>query len=192
MLCPKDNVVCNPLFLQDVEVCVCSKCQGVWMEQTAVRKLIRHLAIPEYSDVDEALKNWGTLISEGTAPRDFWQEGKLTCPKEGAQMQKHYFAGSHIGVDHCLFCKGFWFDGGELQAIAELAKPDPARELLGLEMARFEGQAVERKMNALRPADSRVPLDHYLSSVLLGNAHPAFAIMSVVSRLLLDWLRAER
>ena len=45
-------------------------------------------------------------------------------------MQKHYFAGTTIGLDQCQVCKGFWFDGGELQAVAAQVVPN-AREEAG-------------------------------------------------------------
>jgi Zn-finger nucleic acid-binding protein len=131
MLCPKDNIVCDPILLQDVEVDVCPKCQGVWLDNGEVRRLVRHLSVPEFSSVDELFKAWEVSERQGTTPIDFWVEDKLTCPKEGAQMQKHYFAGSHIGVDHCLICKGFWLDGGELQAVARYVEPNPEHDALG-------------------------------------------------------------
>lgn len=131
MLCPKDNIVCDLVRLQDVDVDVCTKCQGVWIEQVEVKKLVNHLSIPDYSQVDELLKEWNVSESQGTAPVDFWKESKLICPVDRSQMQKHYFAGSNIGVDHCLVCKGFWLDGGELQAVAKYVRPNPEQDMVG-------------------------------------------------------------
>lgn len=111
MLCPKDNVVCNVRHLDDVEVDICPKCQGVWLEQQEVRNLIRHFSLPKYSSADELLAEWKTLENSGTPPENFWTEDKLTCTKDGSQMQKHYLAGSKIGVDQCQLCKGYWLDG---------------------------------------------------------------------------------
>jgi Zn-finger nucleic acid-binding protein len=125
MLCPKDNVVCNTEQLQDVEVDVCPKCHGVWLDYGEVRKLVHHFSIPRYSNVDELINQWEVVESSSTHPKDFWIEDRLTCPNEGTKMKKHYFAGSLIGVDQCQKCKGFWLDGGELQAVAKYFEPNP-------------------------------------------------------------------
>jgi Zn-finger nucleic acid-binding protein len=171
MLCPKDNVMCDVVMLQDVEVDVCPKCQGVWLEQVEVRKLVRHLTVPEYSTVDELLSEWEGAEHAGTLPRDFWAESKLICPKEGAQMQKHYFAGSDIGVDHCHVCKGFWLDGGELKAVASYVEPDVKEDELG--------RAVIRSWPLVRPGG--VELWEAIPLCALALKNPLIGIGSIGS-----------
>ncbi len=124
MLCPKDNIVCDLVQLQDVSIDVCPRCLGVWLEQGEVRRLVRHLSIPEYSDVPRLLAEWDIFEHQGTPPKDFWREDTLVCTKDGAPMRKHYFAGTQIGIDQCQKCHRFWLDGGELHAIAAYVKPD--------------------------------------------------------------------
>ena len=125
MHCPKDKIPCDTKLLQDVNIDVCPKCDGVWLDKSEVRRLTRHFSLPEYSDVDELLEKWEVAENKGTVPKDFWQEDRLVCPVDGVKMKKHYFAGSHIGVDQCQVCEGFWLDGGELHAVAAYVGPDP-------------------------------------------------------------------
>lgn len=178
MLCPKDNVVCDTKQLDDVEIDVCPKCDGVWIEQHAVRNLVRHLSIPEYSNVDELLAEWEAIEHRGTAPKDFWSEDKLACPREGAQMQKHYFAGSRIGVDHCLICKGFWLDGGELHAVAEYVGPSPETDALGRLVVRSWGDWEDK--GAVRLADA-IP-------VLLVSVKNPFVGLYLIGHFMARWV----
>lgn len=190
MLCPKDSVGCITKQLDDVTVDVCPKCDGVWLEQSEVGNLVRHFMVPQYSSADELLAAWEHEEDRGTtSPKDFWVEAKLTCPHDRAQMQKHYFAGSSVGVDHCLVCKGFWLDGGELQAIASLTKSDPSKEALGIGLARLEGEIAAKRLQSMRPRDPRVPSGASFSSeLMLGNVHPALGIGYAVIRYMIDLL----
>jgi Zn-finger nucleic acid-binding protein len=177
MLCPIDNVVCDPLQLQGLEIDVCPKCQGVWMEQDEVRKLVRYLSIPEYSNVDEILNNWEASEHLGTAPKDFWSEGKFQCPKEGAQMQKHYFAGSNIGVDQCHVCKGFWLEGGELQAVAKYVSKDVEQDEMGRVLIRLWPPINHPK----------TPLIYFVPEILLSIKNPIYGI-AVLGRFFVNYL----
>lgn len=174
MLCPKDNVVCDPILLQDVEVDVCPKCQGVWLEQLEVRKLIRHFTIPDHSDVDELLSTWERVEYTGTIPKDFWREDKLLCPRDGAQMSKHYFAGTLIGVDQCQLCKGFWLDGGELQAIAEEVQPNPVIDAAIAELGRESQKAIAEQQRK-----DRLYFNLWLNSLTLAT-NPGTALHSKI------------
>lgn len=189
MLCPKDNVVCDTRQLDGVEVDVCPKCQGVWLEQTEVQKLVRYLALPEHTDVDELLEKWENSGCGTTTPGDFWQEAKLICPKEGAQMQKHYFAGTGVGIDQCQVCKGFWLDGGELQAVAKLAAPNPAEEKIGMAMASLAGRTQSDRLSRMRP--KQVHGAGNIPPLSLSGVHPAFAILQILGSFFYDWLPSE-
>lgn len=47
------------------------------------------------------------------------------CPRCREELIIVEFRG--IEVDHCLSCKGTWFDAGELELVAELAGTQPGR-----------------------------------------------------------------
>ncbi|MCA9355870.1 zf-TFIIB domain-containing protein [Candidatus Kaiserbacteria bacterium] len=184
MLCPKDNVVCNVRHLDDVEVDTCPKCQGVWLEQQEVRNLIRHFSFPKYSSADELLAEWKTLENSGTPPENFWIEDKLTCTKDGSQMQKHYLAGSKIGVDQCQLCKGFWLDGGELKAVASYVGPDPESDRIGRLMLR-DWDLAKTGLDATKLVD-------VISVSLLASGKPTYALYIIgelIIRLIIDKVR---
>ena len=132
MRCPRDNEVLQRERLEGVVVDVCPDCHGIWLDEGELRSLVRHFSTTDPSDAEELLERWVAIRESGaTAPRDFWCEDSYICPKEGAQMQKHYFAGSQIGVDNCRVCHSFWIDGPELAAIAEYVEPNPVMDKLG-------------------------------------------------------------
>lgn len=129
MLCPKDNIVCDLKQFDYIEVNVCPKCSGVWMEQETIKSLVTHLIIPSLGSVDEQFAAWEVESHQGTLARDFWQEDKIVCSKHNVLLKKHYFGGTNIGVDQCPVCKIFWFDGGELQAVTDMISTDTELDL---------------------------------------------------------------
>ena len=165
MLCPRDNLVCNQIKLQNVEIDICPKCQGVWLEQQEVKEIVQHLSVPEYNAVNDIISAWEVAEHTGTAPKDFWVEDKLVCPRDGVHMKKHYFAGSTIGVDHCLDCKGFWLDEGELHAIAKYVAPNPTLER-AWQMVIQDQKDLEKKMKELSELPARTVL--WVSNPLYG------------------------
>ena len=184
MLCPKDNIVCDPLLLQDVEIDVCPKCQGVWLEQQEVKQIVQHLSIPEYNELNTVISAWEVAEHTGTAPKDFWVEDKLVCPRDSVHMMKHYFPGSTIGVDHCLTCKGFWLDEGELHAIARYVAPNPTLER-AWQMVIQDQKDWEKKMKELSELPARTVL--WASNPLYGTV----AVGTMLLKLFIDRLYTE-
>ena len=125
MHCPNDDTICKTKVLDGIEIDTCPLCQGVWIEQSEVRQLVNKLLVPRYTEADEIIKEFEVAESEGSLPKEFWAEARLDCPRHHGQMSKHYFGGSHVGVDQCQTCRGFWLDGGELKAIAKQMEPNP-------------------------------------------------------------------
>ena len=187
MHCPKDKIPCNTKQLEDINIDVCPKCDGVWMEQSEVRSLTRHISRPYLSYVDEILAEWEVVENKGTIPDDFWSEDKLVCSKDGTQMKKHYFAGSHIGVDQCHTCKGFWFDGGELHAVAKYFEPNPALDNAWQEFLRDKKEWREKVSNL-----SGIPTT-MASFGLLFPASPTIAVMgSFIIKTIIDILVKDK
>jgi Zn-finger nucleic acid-binding protein len=132
MLCPRHNVVCDTVVLKSITVEVCPVCQGIWIEQYEMRKLVQYFSVPAIGLSEEQLARWEEVVGNPeTAPKDFWQEDILVCPFDGVQMKKHYFAGTTIGLDQCPLCKRFWIDGPEVMAIAKAVGPDPVQDAMG-------------------------------------------------------------
>lgn len=188
MFCPKDKVPCDTKRFDDVVADVCSQCQGTWLEQVEVRRLVQHFTMPQFSNADDLLAKWDVAEHEGTLPEHFWSEDALRCPRDGKILQKHYFAGSKIGVDQCQACKGFWFDGGELHAVASYVAPNPELDQAWRSFIRDE-KAWREKWALLEEQDSR--LDHKTMPIglSLGQIHPWLGVGYTILLYLFDRLK---
>jgi Zn-finger nucleic acid-binding protein len=131
MLCPRHNLACDTVVLKAITVEVCPACHGVWLEQVEMRKLVQYFSTPAIGLSDEQLARWEeTVGNPETAPKDFWQEAELTCAFDGSPMQKHYFAGTTVGMDQCQVCRRIWLDGPEVMAIAKAVGPNRYEDAL--------------------------------------------------------------
>ncbi|NBD74350.1 hypothetical protein GVX82_04915 [Patescibacteria group bacterium] len=147
MLCVKDNVVCDRVDLDGVEIDVCPHCDSVWLDGGELRRLTTLLASKREKRAAELVARWSELPEVGTtAPKDFWVEAMDRCPKDGTHMLKHYFPGTTIGLDHCPLCRGFWLDGAEFKAVLEETAPNEHEELLGRAFAREVGDTMRLRM----------------------------------------------
>jgi len=127
MKCPKDNSTLEHTTVTlsshpDIHIDICKKCQGVWIDKVELTPLISHLS----TDNNKTYKNWLVATTDGkTEPKKFWSEGEQLCPLDSVAMRKHYSGiAHHIGIEQCPACGGFWFDGSELYAIAQLNEPN--------------------------------------------------------------------
>lgn len=127
MKCPVDgtlmlNKQVDVKFFADVHLDMCRECHGVWLDSGELERLMFHFG----SDVQNTYKEWLQATSDGTTePRDFWRESEKVCPKDGAVLNKHYTGMAHkVGVEQCVLCRGLWFDGSELYAIAKANEPN--------------------------------------------------------------------
>jgi len=69
----------------------------------------------------------------------------LTCP--GCTGQMRPFQAGHLTLDRCTFCRGLWFDGGELEAT--LGRKPSAR----LTEEQESSRRCPRCTTAMRPAE---------------------------------------
>jgi Zn-finger nucleic acid-binding protein len=181
MMCPKDKVAAEEKYLGEVQVDVCSVCHGVWLEKEEVRKLTRDLTRPTLNEVDDIIDTWEKVGDGETVPADFWQEEKLSCPKDGTRMRKHFFAGSKIGVDQCPTCQAFWLDGGELQAVAELMKPDFDADRAAQLFIR-DNNDWHKKLREIQSLPATVV------SVVATPVYGVFLVGNFITQTLLDWV----
>ncbi len=130
MRCPHDNAALTTHTHKSVTLDVCELCHGVWVDGGEFEKLTLHFSAPALhggTDIRDSLP-----IGDGkTTPKDFWQEDIVACPRDGVMMQKHYFAGTTIGLDHCETCDGYWLGGAELSAAAREVEPHPVQDAMG-------------------------------------------------------------
>ncbi|MBR7746019.1 zf-TFIIB domain-containing protein [Undibacterium baiyunense] len=66
--CPKDESQMISLLFKGVEIDICSKCFGVWLDRGEYDKLIAYLGFPHKSDPLKASGCLGTLSISNPAP----------------------------------------------------------------------------------------------------------------------------
>ena len=102
--CPKDwaplRKETRQSFLRNVEVDVCPKCQGLFLDQNEVQALTGSHRLHE-------------LLTKYTGLNSNVQ---IVCPNCGGLMEAEDVAG--VRVDVCLDCFGAWMDAGELERLA--------------------------------------------------------------------------
>ena len=152
MLCPRDNIVCDPVRLADAKIMACPRCHGIWVEQAAMRALLDKFMTKTPEEHAAALDRWHEIDGDGeTLPAEFWREDTIVCPIDRNNLKKHYFPGTMIGLDHCLVCRRYWIDGDEVGAIAEYVKPDPVHD----ELARGYAHLAAKPINEAYKERSR-------------------------------------
>ncbi len=129
MKCPIDQISLSHLpverkFLANLHLDVCRKCQGIWVDAGELERLVSHFS----SDYQRTYQTWLIANTDGTtAPKDFWQETDRFCPRDGTTLERHYTGVAHkVGINQCPTCRGFWFDGSELYAVAKANEPNSA------------------------------------------------------------------
>jgi Zn-finger nucleic acid-binding protein len=117
----------TPRFFYGVEIDVCPKCGGIWMDDGELAQLGQSAA--------GALRQ----IDQGTTPPTPTIEPRpnrqLRCPRDGEAMSAYQFSyNSGITLDSCPTCSGVFLDHGELTSIAEFREsgglrrgPDPKK-----------------------------------------------------------------
>ena len=110
-------------FGPNIVIDVCPKCQGIWLDNGELGKLLK----------DRKLTNYLTKHI-GTKSRS-----PMVCPRCGNTMDIE--KADDIEVDVCLTCGGVWLDQGELDALK--SKSDEGFE--GDELAKQEELEEEQR-----------------------------------------------
>jgi Zn-finger nucleic acid-binding protein len=106
--CPKCGVGMNrrevAVFGPNIDIDVCPKCEGLWLDKGEIKKLIKNKKLTDY-----LTKDIGTQ-----------SKSKLICPRCGGLMDIE--TADEVEVDVCLTCNGVWLDKGELQDLEAKSK----------------------------------------------------------------------
>ena len=97
--CPRCWVRAERKLRRGIEVDICPKCGGIWLDTRELKKLISNPSLHTH------LTRYVGLESKS----------KLLCPRCGGLMNLEH--AEEVEVDVCLTCKGIWLDRGELEAI---------------------------------------------------------------------------
>ena len=109
--CPICSVALNVSYAEDVEIDVCTNCNGVYLAHGEIKKITANSKLHAHF--------MSTLGSAQISP--------LMCPGCLSSMRLQYLQDTEI--DTCAMCKGIWLDPGELQKLAGVAPssiPDSA------------------------------------------------------------------
>ena len=114
--CPRCWVKADRVVRKGIEIDICPKCKGIWVDTKELKKLINN---PE---LHKHLTKYVGIESKSS----------LVCPRCGGLMNLEY--AENVEVDVCLSCKGIWLDKGEFE------------ELKGKENKRFETFDIDKEV----------------------------------------------
>ena len=136
--CPKDwsalTKETRKSFLRNVEVDVCPKCQGIFLDKKEVEELTGSHRL------HEILTKYTGLNSDV----------QILCPNCGGLMESE--DAGNVRVDVCLDCFGVWMDAGELERLASMDR-SAFRHLTPEEMEEYRKKKEikrEEHQNAIR------------------------------------------
>ncbi len=115
------------VFGPNIEIDVCQKCNGMWLDSGELRKLIRDKKLSDY-----LTKQIGTQ-----------SKSELVCPRCGGLMDIE--TADDIEVDVCLTCHGVWLDSGEFEGLK--VKSEKGFEYDSKEKAQEKWEEYERIRN---------------------------------------------
>ena len=111
--CVKCTSVLDKSMVGDIEVDLCPKCGGLWLDYGEVAKLA--------ALTDAEVKPLHKLLTGGGGPPPIPSDAKAHCPVCPGELKEVVLGTIH--VDYCTKCKGMYLDKGELLAAIEAVRP---------------------------------------------------------------------
>jgi Zn-finger nucleic acid-binding protein len=115
MLCPRCKLTLVPAMRHKIQVNLCPKCHGMWLEHPELDQLE-----DEVFDFGDRWK--GTLVFGSSATTD-------QCPECSALLQRFKYRFYDLEIEFCPNEHGYWLEADEDTRVLELMK----REETGLE-----------------------------------------------------------
>ena len=120
------------VFGPDITIDICPHCQGSWLDNGELNKLLKDRKLADYLTKDIGTKS----------------KSELVCPRCGGLMDIE--KADDVEVDVCLDCHGVWLDSGELEALKGKAKEgysgDPDEKF----MERWEERTLKNRNSVLQ------------------------------------------
>jgi len=113
LCCVKCTSILDKSMVGDVEVDLCPKCGGLWLDYGEVAKLA---VLP-----DAEVKPLKALLQRAAGPPPVPTDTKIPCPACPGQLKEVVLGNIH--VDYCTKCKGLFLDKGELEGAIEAVRP---------------------------------------------------------------------
>ena len=96
------KVVEEEVFGPNIEIDICPKCNGIWLDRGELKKVIKDKEVTDYLTKNIGLKSHSPLI----------------CPRCRNLMDLE--KAEDVEVDVCLKCRGVWLDADEMQGLKEV------------------------------------------------------------------------
>ena len=96
------KIVEEEIFGPNIDIDICPKCNGIWLDRGELKKLIKDKEVTDYLTKNIGLKTRSPLI----------------CPRCRNLMDLE--KAEDVEVDVCLNCRGVWLDAKELQGLKEV------------------------------------------------------------------------
>jgi uncharacterized protein len=104
-VCPKCHVNLIVLRFQEVEVDLCQKCQGIWLDDGELQSLTNQ----QTGDLQNPLLQFKN--AEGSPTRN------SLCPRCDSPMDEIHSREMKLTLERCASGHGLWFDSNELQQL---------------------------------------------------------------------------
>lgn len=109
-VCPKCDIKMIVLSMHDVEIDMCHRCRGVWLDAGELEEIVRQTG----ATADDALMR--ALEGEGQDTK----ARKYMCPRCDTSMRQLAVKcpdGGDLIIERCVHAHGLWFDEHELQKL---------------------------------------------------------------------------
>jgi len=112
LCCVKCNSILDRATFQGLEVDLCPKCGGLWLDRGEITRAAK---LPEAE-----LARLRGLLTGAKGPPPVPTENKAPCPACPGSLAEMLLGNVH--VDYCNKCHGIFLDRGELEAAVEAVR----------------------------------------------------------------------
>jgi Zn-finger nucleic acid-binding protein len=112
LCCVKCNSVLDRAAFEGLEVDLCPKCGGLWLDRGEITRAAK---LPE-----QELGRLRSLLTGAKGPPPLPTENKAPCPACPGSLAEVLLGAVH--VDYCNKCHGIFLDRGELQSAVEAVR----------------------------------------------------------------------
>jgi Zn-finger nucleic acid-binding protein len=110
--CVKCNSILDRATFQGLEVDLCPKCGGLWLDRGEISRAAR---LPE-----KELSRLRSLLAGQSGPPPVPTEAVAPCPACPGKLSERLLGSVH--VDTCDSCQGLFLDKGELESAVEAVR----------------------------------------------------------------------
>jgi Zn-finger nucleic acid-binding protein len=124
LTCVKCNSVLDRATFEGLEVDLCPRCGGLWLDRGEITRAAR---LP-----DAEITRLRALLSDGSGPPPIPTDSVVSCPACDGKLSEVVLGKVH--VDYCGICHGIFLDRGELEealtAVRSRDKAATARQVM--------------------------------------------------------------